>query len=386
VLGLGCDYRPLDFSLGGRISEFGLPLLVQSDLVRLDVTMPDHCIGTAVQAEYFFNGTALSQSWDFGDPASGAANTSTLESPTHTFSSAGTYTVTVTVQTPDGPVTATTMVTVSEEPVFNEPPDLELCEDPDRNSISLSAIRAQISTRFAQPIFFYPTLNDLENDTNRLPPTLVLTDPVTEVWVLISEGECDAATSFIITILPDIVPPEITGLLACDEGFTTATFDLTALRNELEIETQVDVTFHLTLQDAVDGTNALNPVFDADQSLQILFVRFSDEVCDATANLRLEIERCPFEVPNVLTPNDDQIQDRFTIIGLRDVYPDFRLKIFNRYGTQIWEGTNDDPDWQGEASMGPLAGSGRLPSTTYYYVLEPGFGLENVAGYVHLLY
>jgi gliding motility-associated-like protein len=41
-------------------------------------------------------------SWDFGDPASGAANTSNTPSPTHTFSSTGQqYTVTLTVSSPD---------------------------------------------------------------------------------------------------------------------------------------------------------------------------------------------------------------------------------------------------------------------------------------------
>ncbi len=34
-------------------------------------------------------------SWNFGDPGSGASNTSTLQNPTHTFSAPGTYTVTV---------------------------------------------------------------------------------------------------------------------------------------------------------------------------------------------------------------------------------------------------------------------------------------------------
>ena len=43
------------------------------------------------------DGTIASYAWDFGDPTSGAANTSTAEDPTHTFSSAATYTVTLTV-------------------------------------------------------------------------------------------------------------------------------------------------------------------------------------------------------------------------------------------------------------------------------------------------
>lgn len=41
-------------------------------------------------------------SWDFGDPASGPGNTSTLENPTHSFSGPGTYTVCLTVYAENG--------------------------------------------------------------------------------------------------------------------------------------------------------------------------------------------------------------------------------------------------------------------------------------------
>lgn len=41
-------------------------------------------------------------SWDFDDPASGAANTSTLCDPTHTFAQSGTYNVCLTVSNPNG--------------------------------------------------------------------------------------------------------------------------------------------------------------------------------------------------------------------------------------------------------------------------------------------
>ena len=47
-------------------------------------------------------GTLDIYSWNFGDPASGSNNTSTLEDPTHVFSSCGTYTVTLTVTDSNG--------------------------------------------------------------------------------------------------------------------------------------------------------------------------------------------------------------------------------------------------------------------------------------------
>jgi gliding motility-associated-like protein len=40
--------------------------------------------------------------WDFGDPGSGAENTSDLEDATHMFTDTGTYTITLIVETPDG--------------------------------------------------------------------------------------------------------------------------------------------------------------------------------------------------------------------------------------------------------------------------------------------
>lgn len=51
----------------------------------------------------FTNTSALcpNSSWDFGDPASGANNTSAQTNPTHTFSGPGNYTVTLTATGPD---------------------------------------------------------------------------------------------------------------------------------------------------------------------------------------------------------------------------------------------------------------------------------------------
>ena len=61
-----------------------------------------------------------SWSWNFGDVASGANNTSTTQSPPHTFSAAGTYTVTLIVSDAEGATsTKTNTVTVS---AANNPP------------------------------------------------------------------------------------------------------------------------------------------------------------------------------------------------------------------------------------------------------------------------
>jgi PKD repeat protein len=58
----------------------------------------------------FTNGTTnfpTSYSWNFGDPVSGSANTSTLQHPSHTYSIPGIYTVTLTATNANGPNTIT---------------------------------------------------------------------------------------------------------------------------------------------------------------------------------------------------------------------------------------------------------------------------------------
>lgn len=58
-------------------------------------------------------------SWDFGDPASGAANTSTDQNPTHTYADDAFYTVTLTITTTEGCTS-----TVQKEVSVNQAPEI----------------------------------------------------------------------------------------------------------------------------------------------------------------------------------------------------------------------------------------------------------------------
>jgi subtilase family serine protease len=57
-------------------------------------------------------GTPTSWSWDFGDPTSGSLNTSTEQNPTHAFTSAGDFTVKLSVSNPGGSAQVTASVVV----------------------------------------------------------------------------------------------------------------------------------------------------------------------------------------------------------------------------------------------------------------------------------
>lgn len=94
-----------------------------------------------------------------------------------------------------------------------------------------------------------------------------------------------------------------------------------------------------------------------------------------------EIDEPPLEfgdlvVPNVFTPNNDGINDEFTIRGLANgTY----LLVFDRTGREVFESTSYENDWNGQDK------SGRdLPPGTYWYILFQSDMSETTKGFVYL--
>lgn len=100
--GVACNYTNQGFDLLGRNSGYGLPHIMNTFELLANFSYADTCSNGVTS--FFNNSYTLvtstsasisldSLSWDFDDPASGAANTSRLTNPTHAFSTAGKYLV-----------------------------------------------------------------------------------------------------------------------------------------------------------------------------------------------------------------------------------------------------------------------------------------------------
>ncbi|MEQ9443156.1 MAG: gliding motility-associated C-terminal domain-containing protein [Cyclobacteriaceae bacterium] len=89
-----------------------------------------------------------------------------------------------------------------------------------------------------------------------------------------------------------------------------------------------------------------------------------------------------------LSPNDDGVNDYWKITNI-EAYPDNVVRIFNRWGEAVFtqEGyDNESQSWNGSANMGARVGSGLLPKSTYFFILDLKNGERPVTGYIVLKY
>lgn len=80
-------------------------------------------------------------------------------------------------------------------------------------------------------------------------------------------------------------------------------------------------------------------------------------------------EDCTLKFYSGFTPNGDGVNDTWIIDNI-DQFPDNTIKIFNRWGHQVWtagEYDNVNVVWKGDSE-----GGGELESATYFYVADVG--------------
>ncbi|WP_179353167.1 DUF7933 domain-containing protein [Winogradskyella vidalii] len=98
----------------------------------------------------------------------------------------------------------------------------------------------------------------------------------------------------------------------------------------------------------------------------------------------VEISNC-LMIPEGISPNNDGKNDVLFIPCIED-YAENTLKIYNRYGTQIYEAQNYLNTWDGKANMGFPKSSELLPVGTYFYILSINSFNDPFVGYIYLNY
>lgn len=180
--------------------------------------------------------------------------------------------------------------------------------------------------------------------------------------------------TFTSTISPWISPQTkpLLAYIVCNQGNGKGTFNLVAYLNLLLITASDTFQFYETENDAQLNQNPIpNPEnYQTNSTPKTIYIKIENENCFTITSFIITTKGCPPTAYNHFTPNGDGINDTFMFEGLRDIFKNFKLEIYNRWGTLVWIGDNNSPDWNGYANQAIVVGNKQLPTGTYYYILN----------------
>ena len=101
--------------------------------------------------------------------------------------------------------------------------------------------------------------------------------------------------------------------------------------------------------------------------------------CQATQQIAVA-DNCPdLVIPNTFTPNNDNINDYWVIEGVHN-NADLRVRVFNRYGTKLYDNIGYGTPWNGEY------GGRKVPAGVYYYLINVPSKNKTYSGPLTILY
>ncbi|MCB2378577.1 gliding motility-associated C-terminal domain-containing protein [Hymenobacter sp. BT635] len=272
--------------------------------------------------------------WDFADGS--AVDTS--QAPVHLFQNPGTYQVRL-VALGTGLACSrndTTYVTVrvKAKPTVTLPRNLSICSG---GSLTLNASTPGTTYRWS---------------TGATTASIVVKQPG-KYSVVVNNGACSARDSTTVRLVASpTITPDTTGCIGSGVVLTT--------------KAEPGSTY-------LWSTQATTPSIIATTSGRYT-VRVTQGACVEEKAVTVTLLR-PVLPPNIITPNGDGINDVFKPSKADLIEPGTRLRLFNRWGRQVY--TTDDyrNDW----------GPGQ-PGGTYYYTLEnPRFCTPYVKGWLEVV-
>ncbi|MFC5285281.1 PKD domain-containing protein [Pedobacter alpinus] len=120
-----------------------------------------------------------------------------------------------------------------------------------------------------------------------------------------------------------------------------------------------------------------NPIASPKETTKYTLTLTSKEGCMVADEVNVIVHVDPF-IPNVFSPNNDGINDMWSIKYL-ETFVNATIKIFNRYGQQVFFAQQYNTPWDGKFK------SNDVPVGVYYYIIEPNNGRNRYTGSVTLL-
>tara|TARA_R110000751_G_scaffold937_11_gene3345 strand:+ start:29066 stop:31519 length:2454 start_codon:yes stop_codon:yes gene_type:complete len=295
----------------------------------------------------------------------------------------------------------TVCIDVSPEITAALPNDIIVCQSTGAVTVDLTLRDTQILNGLDDTLYTLTTFNSTADANAALNP--VLTPAAYDVSAdetLFVRVEEVASGCFIVVELNVFYSTAqyntVADIEACDDPTNLdgrEIFDLTSQEAAIlgsQDPTEFTVGYFLNQLDADANTNAISTPEAFESMGETIYVRVSntqDADCYDTGTFNLVVESCEVLVPEGFSPNNDGINDTFSIPGI-DQFANFELKIFNRLGSVVYETrASNYVEFAGIPNSGLNSGDGLLPTGTYFYVIkfnDPD--TEDVARWVYINY
>lgn len=161
-------------------------------------------------------------------------------------------------------------------------------------------------------------------------------------------------------------------LLSCNIGFETGLFDFSETYARLLDHAQADelILLYPTEEDYNNNTNPIDPNFEY-QSIsnpQTIFVKVVNETtgCSSVSTFEISVYNCPPNYVDGFSPNNDGRNELFQIDGLYDIFIDFELEIYSRWGQLVYKGNQSTAPWNGRL----MNTKELVPVGVYYYIMN----------------
>lgn len=300
-------------------------------------TVIEGCVGNASQfiADDIATCPNTSVLWDFGDPAS-TTNNSTLVNATHTYTTARTYTVNVTITTALNIYTSTKDIIIGAAPVANAITSISVCDDSSNDGLELidfapiftEALGNQSTTEFTTSI--HQNLLDAQNDFNALSSN----DPVSTGIYFVRIDRTDSNGCFdIAPVTIDVftlpVIEVIDDIYVCDDisndGMEEFDFSfITAQAIGSQDPNAFNLSYHSSQTDATTGINPIAIPYTNTNTTETLFLRLENNAnpdCYDTASFTINV----IEQPVLPILSDLELCDDDS----RDLIENFNLTAIN---------------------------------------------------------
>ncbi len=341
--GVLCDYTYAGITLApGTTGVIGLPPFIQSFFLA-SIVFENACVNQSTLFDVNSSQDFDSILWTFGD----GTGTSNENSPSYTYTSAGTYTVTAEITSGTEVNTFTETIVISENPIANPILDIDVCDEDGIVSFDFGGPESQIlgtQNPVSFNVKYYASQSEAETNINPLSLPYQNTAASETIFVRIentANNSCFDTTAFQLTVFDSPIANAVAEFEVCDDlsdgddanGQTEIM--LTDFDSEV-IGTQdpalFDVSYHESLSEAQTNTNPLtSPYYNSNPFNYQIFVRLQNTLktdcfdtteftvnvyATPTANLASDLEVCDDDEDGVVAFDFAETQTQ--ILGGQD--------------------------------------------------------------------